>query len=434
MSSILGTLRNRELRKIYLIPLIGNSTASMTWAIAVLYALDLKATLLQVNLITAIWGTMGIFLQVPFGILSDRFGRKRMLLIPQTMMLLGTTMRALATDPNQLIVASVVGGFAGGTFFPILLSMVGDITSAEERGEAIGTFFFFSSVGMLLGPTVASLILTLPFVQLRTIYQIDSVFQTLVLLYIVLTVKEPEKASVMTGYRGSIAQLLREGGMIAATVMAALYFLYSAIMNNYVPIYARTVVGLSDPMIASFSSYRNLGIMLIRLSSITILARLSTKRLLTLVLVLGGIAGLGVPYTGSYPELVSLMFLYGTSFGATILLGSRIVAEVSEPSNRGVANSINSLAQSSGTMSQLLTTPMAENLGLMPVFTLGGSLSILSVIPITLLYRSPSHGNPETKTPQDPTQNPPTSATFLNDIPRRQSPLKGSEAGAHNSS
>ncbi len=93
---------------------MSNSTASMTWAIAVLYALDLGATILQVNLITAIWSAMGIFLQIPFGILSDRFGRKRMLLIPQTMTLLGTTLRALATDPNHRIAASVVGGFAGG--------------------------------------------------------------------------------------------------------------------------------------------------------------------------------------------------------------------------------------------------------------------------------------------------------------------------------
>lgn len=406
MSKMLGTLRNRELLKIYLIPLIGNSTASMTWAIAVLYALDLRATILQVNLITAIWGTMGIFLQVPFGILSDRFGRKRMLLIPQIMMLLGTTLRALATDPNQLIIASVVGGFAGGSFFPILLSIVGDVASARERGEAIGTFFFFSSVGMLVGPTVGSIILTLPYVQLRTLYQIDGVFQTFVLLYIVFMIKEPKKVSMMTGYRGSVAKLLREGGMIAAVVMAALYFLYSAIMNNYVPIYARRVVGLSDPLIASFSGYRNLGIMLIRLSSITILARLSTKRLLTLVLVLGGVVGLGVPYAGSYPELVFLMLLYGTSFGATILLGSTVVAEVSTPSNRGIANSINSLAQSSGTIAQMLTTSIAENLGLMPVFTLGGFLSLLSTIPITLLYSSPGDRNLKTETTLEPTHSP----------------------------
>lgn len=360
----------------------------MTWAIAVNYADSLNATLLQINLITTIWATMGIFLQVPFGILSDRFGRKRMLLIPQVMTLLGTVMRAFATDANQLIVASVVGGFAGGSFFPILLSIVGDVTStADERSRGIALFFTFSSIGMLIGPTAASLILTLPFAEMRNIYQIDSMFQIFVVAYIALRLKETKGNVVHTSFRGNVAQLLRERGMLAIIVMAALYFLHSSIMNNYIPIYAEKEVGLPVSLIASFSSYRSLGIVLSRLSSVAVMARLSTKRFLVLMLALGGAAAFSAPYLGSYPALGLLMFFYGVSFGSTMLLSSVIVAEVSTTSNRGIANSINSLAQSCGTMLQILTTPIAENMGLTPVFSLGGLLPLLAATPLLFLYK-----------------------------------------------
>ena len=356
----------------------------MTWAIAVLYALDLNATILQISIITTIWGTMGIFLQVPFGILSDRFGRKRLLLITQALMLLGTALSALAADANQLILASFVGGFAGGSFFPILISTVGDLASSEKGSEAIASLYFFSAVGMLLGPTVASVILNLPFVHLRTIYQIDSVFQTFVLLYIVFMIKEPEKASEITARKGGVAKLLREGSMLAAMIMIALFMLYDSIMNTYVPIYARKDVGLSDAQIASFSGYKNLAITLIRLSSITILSKLNIKRFLIFALILGGAVGLALLYSNNYPGLVLLMLLYGASFGVTLQTGPMLVADIATPSDRGMVNSLYSLAQSSGAMTQMLVAPIAET-SLMLVFMLGGALSLLATVPIMTL-------------------------------------------------
>ena len=122
-----STLKNPALMKIYILPLIFVSSGSMTWAISVLYALDLGASILQVNLITTIRSAMSILLLVPFGILSDRFGRRPMLLFPRIIVLIGLLIRTFATHPNHLLLAAFVGGFAGGGFFPVLLSMAADV-------------------------------------------------------------------------------------------------------------------------------------------------------------------------------------------------------------------------------------------------------------------------------------------------------------------
>ncbi|MFB0522694.1 MAG: MFS transporter [Candidatus Bathyarchaeia archaeon] len=165
-----ATLRKAAFVKIYVIPLAAMTTASMTGAIAVLYALDLGANILQINLITTIRSTMGILLLVPFGILSDRLGRKPMILFSRAIMTLGTLIRTLATDPNHLLIAAFVGGFAGGGFWPILLSMLGDIAKREEQQEAVSTLLVFSSLGMLIGPVICSFLLSLPQIALRDIY------------------------------------------------------------------------------------------------------------------------------------------------------------------------------------------------------------------------------------------------------------------------
>ena len=51
---MLRTIRDPQLLRIYIIPLLTVTTGSMTWAVSVLYALDLGATLLEVNLITTV--------------------------------------------------------------------------------------------------------------------------------------------------------------------------------------------------------------------------------------------------------------------------------------------------------------------------------------------------------------------------------------------
>ena len=50
-------------------------------AIAVIFALDLGATIFQVNLINSVSSTMSILFLIPVGILSDRYGRKPMIII-----------------------------------------------------------------------------------------------------------------------------------------------------------------------------------------------------------------------------------------------------------------------------------------------------------------------------------------------------------------
>ena len=97
---MLSTLRKPVFLKLYSIPLISVSIGSMSNSIAILYALDLGASILQVNLISTVRSTMAILLLIPFGILSDRYGRKPMILYPRAIMFIGTLIRVFAKSPR----------------------------------------------------------------------------------------------------------------------------------------------------------------------------------------------------------------------------------------------------------------------------------------------------------------------------------------------
>ncbi len=382
-----STLRNPALVRIYVIPLLFMTTASMTGAISVVYALDLGASITQVNLISTIRSTMGILLLVPFGILSDRYGRRPMLLYPRVLAFLGILVRALATDPNHLIIAAFVGGFAGGGFFPVLLSMVADVAEPGEQQEAISTMWLFSGAGMLLGPFIGSLLLMLPQVSLRNLYQFHVVAYAGSLLYLTTQIKEttpqiPKGRGIP--YKALIADLIRETSFRGVLVMAFLLSFYNSIINTYIPIHARVNLNLSNAEISSLAFYRNLAVIVIRFSSATFLAKAPTGIFLISAIALGGISSLAAPLADNYRSIVLIRLLSGVSYGATRILGTILVAVESEPRNRGIANSLYDVAQSTGNIANILTSTLAETQGLTPVFLLGGASALSATLPVFL--------------------------------------------------
>lgn len=377
-----ATVKKPAFMKIYAIPLLTMMIQSMSGAISILYALDLGANVFQVNLITTIRSTMGIFLLVPFGILSDRFGRKPMVLYSRIVTLLGTAVRAFASEPNHLIMASLFGGFAGGGFFPILLTMIGDIAKPEERQEAISTLFFFSSLGLLIGPAICTGLLLLPQITMRNIYQITAIANIGLIIYLTLTIRETKSQThEKRSSRLHISTLIKNTNFQGLLAMSFLYFFSRSVIRTYIPIYASVDLQLSNAEVASFSFYRSLAIMLIRFSSATFLIKLSKRPFLITVLLLGGITSLVSPFANNYILIVIIFFVSGISYGATSILGNTLVANISTPENRGIANSLYNLAQSTGNITKLVTTPIADIFGLTYVFIIGGIVGLTSAIP-----------------------------------------------------
>ena len=380
-----ATLRKPVFLKIYLIPLLTMCVGSMSFGISVIYALDMGADILQINLITTIRSTMSILLLVPFGILSDRFGRKPMLLYPRFIMWFGTLIRAFASEPNHLLIASFVGGFSGGNYMPILLSMIADIAEPEEQHESITILFFFSSIGMVVGPLITTLLLNLPQITLRNIYQITAIAQIIIIAYLATQIRETNpmiSSDGKEGYRASIMGFVRQSGLKYILGMIFLYFFSRSIIQTYIPIYARIDLNLSDIEVSSLSFYRNLAIVFIRLLSATLLTKVSIKTYLLSVVALGGVTSLASPLAENYQSIVLIFFLSGVSFGAVRVLSSSLVAKNSTPENRGVANSLLLISQSSGNFMSITTSPIANTLGLDPVFFIGGIIGLIAIIPV----------------------------------------------------
>ncbi|MEU7158598.1 MFS transporter [Streptomyces chrestomyceticus] len=93
------------------------------------------------------------------GSFSDRFGRKKMLLVGLAVFGVASALGAFAQEPWQVVAARGLMGVGGSFFMPGTLSILVHVFSAEERGSAIGRWGAVTALGMVLGPLLGGVLL-----------------------------------------------------------------------------------------------------------------------------------------------------------------------------------------------------------------------------------------------------------------------------------
>jgi len=124
------------------------------------YARDLSgATEYKIGLALGIYGLSQGLLQIPFGVLSDKIGRKIMIVLGLVIFGFGSVVAALSNSIEGMIIGRVLQG--SGAVGSVILALVADLTSEENRTKAmaivgitIGSSFM---IALVAGPFIASI-------------------------------------------------------------------------------------------------------------------------------------------------------------------------------------------------------------------------------------------------------------------------------------
>lgn len=333
-----------SLAAIYAVRMLG---LFMILPVFALYAESLPGyTPALVGLAIGIYGLSQAIFQIPLGVLSDRLGRKPVIIGGLLVFAIGSAIAALAHSLWMIVIGRAIqglGAVAGPT-----MALAADLTREENRtrimaiiGMTIGLSFMG---GMILGPIISQ------FAGVPGIFWITMLLALLGIALIILAVPTPEHAvqhrdaGVMKDYLGkalkNIALLRMNAGVfILHLVMTANFLVLPPIFEHdlglpraehwkvYAPVFAGSFL-LSIPLIIIAEKRHKIRTLLLASTVTLILAEV----------------GMAMSYE-HIGWLLAAFFLFFVGFNFLEAVQPSLVAKYSDVSTKGTAMGIFSSSQ-----------------------------------------------------------------------------------------
>jgi len=317
-----------------------------------LYADDFGGTTpLLTGLAIGIYGlTQGLF-QLPFGFLSDRIGRKKVIVAGLLIFCIGSIVAAEAESIYQVIAGRALQGL--GAIAAALMALAADLTREEVRlrvmaiiGMSIGASFMIS---MVIGPLLAARY------GLSILFWITAGLALAGIAIIVFVTPQPHSQVFHRDTQLSlldVGQILKNtelqrldlGVFVLHLVLAATFVVFPLVLRDgllidaalhwktYLPVFALSVLGMV-PLIIIAEKYR----------------KLKSTFLLGIVMVLLAEVGLAVATGYDMVFLMLVLFFIGFNFLEASM--PSLVAGVAPAAMKGTAMGLFSSAQFLGAFS-----------------------------------------------------------------------------------
>ena len=170
-----------------------------------------------IGLALGAYGLTQALLQLPFGMLSDRFGRKRVIYAGLVLFAIGSFWAANATDLYMIIIGRSIQG--AGAISAAVTALLADLTREEHRTKAMamigGTIALTFAASLVLGPALYHAI------SIPGIFAMTGVLALLAILVVRFGVPDPRVSRFHSDAEAAPARLL---GVLRNRELARLNF------------------------------------------------------------------------------------------------------------------------------------------------------------------------------------------------------------------
>jgi len=336
-----------SLAAVYAVRMLG---LFMILPVFTLYAKSIPDTTpFLIGLTIGVYGLTQAILQIPLGLLSDKIGRKPVIVGGLLVFAIGSVIAALATNIEMLIVGRAIQG--SGAIAAATMALAADLTREEHRakvmaiiGMTIGVSF---AIAMVVGPIISE------WAGLNGIFWVTTALAFIGILLILFVVPHPptlhshRDAGIIKGYllsalRNPTLVRMNIGVFILHMILSANFIVIPVIFRDnlgfssmehwkiYLPVLLLSFI-LSIPLIIIAEKYQKIKFLFIASVILLIIAQITmglmTDSLMTLL-------------------LAFLVFFIGFNFLEAVQ--PSLVAKYANVNNKGTAMGIFSTAQFMG--------------------------------------------------------------------------------------
>jgi EmrB/QacA subfamily drug resistance transporter len=157
---------------------------------------------------------------IPAGRVGDRYGHKRVFITGLSLFTVASLACGLAQSDNQLIVARVIQGLAGGIYLPAVTAYIQLLFSGRTRGKAFAIMGAVIGVSSALGPLIGGLLIE-AFGNTngwRLVFVVNLPFGIAALIAAMFMLPKGSESRGMSSGVDFVGLLLLSGGLVAILV------------------------------------------------------------------------------------------------------------------------------------------------------------------------------------------------------------------------
>jgi MFS family permease len=179
------------------------------------YAMNLQgATTSIVGIIVGGYALTQMIFQVPFGIMSDKLGRKGTIIVGLILFGLGSILCYVSTDVLTLLLGRLMQG--AGAIGAVVTAMISDLVKEEQRPKAMammgGSIAMAFALAMILGPTLGS------WFGVEFLFIITAIIAFASIFVLLKAVPNPPKITHTYNKKGAVTSVLFNKNLIKMNI------------------------------------------------------------------------------------------------------------------------------------------------------------------------------------------------------------------------
>lgn len=327
---------------LYIIAFAGFTSLSWLFPVIPYYTENLGIGISDTGLIVSIFSYVNALCIVPVGMLSDRWGRRTLLVTGLVICAVAPFLYPLGHDAAALYLIRIAHGLGAALLLPCALALVTDITGEGEHGKAMGWYTASSQLGLMAGPLAGGFVLE--HLGFTAAFYSCSVMPVLALVFLSTRMHAlPHKPVFQDIKHPHHWKWLASSGAQISFISLTMIAVGSAAVSTYIPLYVKqfsiTESGAGIIITACYISSAAL-----RIPAGAMSDRFGNGRLILAgtALCAAGIAL--IPAFHGLLELSLVSLLFGLGMGFSMPAALSWLAQISPPHKRGFAMGLGSAA------------------------------------------------------------------------------------------
>lgn len=312
---------------------------SLVEPIMPLYASSFHVSYIMVGLVMASFGMSRVFVEIPGGMLADRFGTKPVMIGGYVLSVASHLLAGFAQTVVELMATRMLIGTGSALSFTASMVYVTEMATVDKRSRYIALLQSTFNIAGIIGPTVGGVISET--FGLRIIFFVSAAL-SLIGILLVQAMKAHEKGSPSEegtdrsglGFRDIVTDL-RILTLSASCFL--MFFLFSSIRGTMIPLYGVEELGLSSVEIGLIFSLTS-AITVFGLLFVThrLETRIGRSMLLPLSLLICSMAVFLLSFASNFITLAAFVLPLGIGMSILQPTSFTMISDHAQPAIRGL--------------------------------------------------------------------------------------------------